>query len=105
MRAEMEDGQSRHMRLLRLSVCEGIHTMYTSYSSRKWAQVQTTARQIKSRLETGSEETEGVPVTTEMTPVTAQDKAASQWTCVEMETCRANYLYKVDDIILILNPV
>lgn len=91
MRAEMEDGQSRHMRLLlRLSVCEGVHTMYTSYSSRKWAQVQTTARQIKSRLETGNEGAEGVPVTMELTPVTAQDKAASQWTCVEMETCRTD---------------
>ena len=91
MRAEMEDGQSRHMRLLlRLSVCEGVHTMYTSYSSRKWAQVQTTARQIKSRLETGNEGAEGVHVTMELTPVTSQDKAASQWTCVEMETYRTD---------------
>jgi len=91
MRAELEDNQSRYVRLLlRLSVCEGVHTMYTSYSSRKWAQVQTTARQIKSRLETGSEGAVGFPFTMELTPVTAQDKAASQWTCVEMETCRTD---------------
>ena len=91
MRAEMEDNQSRHVRLLlRLSVCEGVHTMYTSYSSRKWAQVQTTARQIKSRLETGSGEVEEAPDTMETIPVTIQDKAASQWTCVEMQTHRTD---------------
>jgi len=91
MRAELEDNQSRHVRLLlRLSVCEGVNTMYTSYSSRKWAQVQTTARQIKSRLETGNGEVDQIPVPMEMTPVRAQDKAASLWTCVEMETCRAD---------------
>ena len=91
MRVELEDNHSRHVRLLlRLSVCEGVQAMYTSYSCRKWAKVQTTARQIKSRLETGSGEMEEGPVTMETIPVTAQDKAASQWTCVEMQTHRTD---------------
>ena len=40
LRAELEDNQYRQLRLLlRLSICEGVRTMFTKYSSNKWTQV------------------------------------------------------------------
>ncbi|WAR26210.1 ANR16-like protein [Mya arenaria] len=55
--AEVEDSQYGHLQLLlRLSISEGVHTMFTTFSRNKWAQVQSTAQTIKSQLEADNSE-------------------------------------------------
>ncbi|WAQ99311.1 hypothetical protein MAR_023684 [Mya arenaria] len=64
LRAVIEENHYQQLHLLlRLSVCEGVHTMFTSYSAKKWAQVQSTAQSIKSQLEADDSEPMISPVT------------------------------------------
>ncbi|XP_052791907.1 uncharacterized protein LOC128226049 [Mya arenaria] len=82
LRAEMQVNQYRQLHLLlRLCVCEGVHTMFTTYSTRKWAQVQSTA---KSQLEADDSELMTSPVTS--SPAggsTRPDKAAAVWASMD----------------------
>ncbi|WAQ98936.1 hypothetical protein MAR_023309, partial [Mya arenaria] len=86
LRAEVEVNQYRQLHLLlRLSVCEGVHTMFTTYSNKKWAQVQSTAQSIKSHLEADDSEPMISPVTPS-SPVrisTRPDKAAALWASMD----------------------
>lgn len=90
----MEDDQSRHLRLLlRLSVNEGVHHMYQQYATRKWAQVQNTAKSIKSILEADDTDLTHALMTSPVTSTpaggsTSPDKAAEQWTAVFCELSR-----------------
>ncbi|XP_060586963.1 uncharacterized protein LOC132742545 [Ruditapes philippinarum] len=88
MMSSIAENQSHHLRLLlRVSVTEGVCNMYQHYSSDKWAQVQNTARTIKSTIEADSEQQTTSVITTN-TRISGTDKAAEEWTSVMCELSR-----------------
>lgn len=89
LQAELEDNQYKQLRLLlRLSVCEGVHSMYTKYSEHKWNQVQSTAESIKSQIEADTSESTTSSTTSPTGGSPKQDKSAAQWASVDISMYR-----------------
>ncbi|KAL4235921.1 hypothetical protein ACF0H5_004311 [Mactra antiquata] len=87
--SSIEDQQCKHLcLLLRQSITDGVYLMYQQYSTNKWNQIQTTARSIKSQLESHDQDSTTTTTTASTTVRSQPDKAIDQWSSVFCEISR-----------------